>query len=72
MSPTYPNAVLQDATKQRMTRIKVGETAVISVGNKGRNAQLGSLNEQVQLRATMEPTADDIEKNRHVNSWTHL
>ncbi|KAI1863813.1 uncharacterized protein JN550_009311 [Neoarthrinium moseri] len=76
MPGSFPDTVVQDAKKQSLTRVRVGEASVVSVGNHAQQARPGSYDGAYEraprLRATMNATDDDVQRNRHVNSWTHL
>ncbi|KAH6646452.1 hypothetical protein BKA67DRAFT_664290 [Truncatella angustata] len=71
ISGSSPNMV-QNAQQQKLTRVQSGEAAVVSVVNRPQSARPRSYDHRTRLRATMNATADDVQSNRHVNSWTHL
>lgn len=72
MPGSFPN-VVKDAQRQKLTRVQSGDTSVVSVGQvKGQSTRPGSYDHPSRLRATMNATSDDVQRNRHVNSWTHL
>ncbi|KAK6071073.1 hypothetical protein SCUP515_08096 [Seiridium cupressi] len=66
----FPN-VVKDAQEQKLTRVPNSVLTVVSVGSKGQLPRSGSHKNPSPLRATMNPSADDVKRNRHVASWTH-
>ncbi|KAH8676333.1 hypothetical protein BX600DRAFT_508495 [Xylariales sp. PMI_506] len=71
LTPGLPGAVLSNATKQSLTRVRVGEAAVVSVSTTQHRSH-DSYDHPTRTSATLNATAEDIQRNRHVNSWTHL
>lgn len=69
---SFPSGV-KSAQRQKLTRVQSGDAFVVSIGQlRVQSLRPSPHDHPSRPRATMNATTDDVESNRHVNSWSHL
>lgn len=70
LTPGMPGTMNGTTERQGQGRVGNGGLGTATVGNR----QMGhvSPDRPARIRATLNATPDDLRKNRHVNSWSHL